>query len=315
MTGDLTCCIVSYNTRDLLRVCLQSLLQCALEDEVRLQVVVVDNGSSDESCAMVRREFPAVTLLTNRRNEGYGAANNQAAQLAAAPWLLILNSDTEMPVGTLRALLAAGNARPAAGALGPRLQSPDGSPQISCGGMPDLRSVFFEQLGLDKLRWRATGGYMRRYALATAAVQVAWVAGTCLLVRTAAFRETSGFDTAFFMYFEDTDLCLRLAQRGYQIWYLPEISVLHHQGASSREARHRARMIVAYNASRYLYFTRHAGRLKAFGLQALVLMGAGLRLLCWSLPALGWAPARRQVRIFREVWTASWRLHQNPKQR
>jgi N-acetylglucosaminyl-diphospho-decaprenol L-rhamnosyltransferase len=134
-------------------------------------------------------------------------------------------------------------------------------------------------------------------------------AGACFFVRREAYEQIGGFDPAYFMYFEDTDFCIRLRRAGWPIYYLPQAKIRHHLGASSgREWQARAQMIAAYNHSRYYYFHRYGGPAQGKWLKAFVLLGASLRLAAWSIVALKRPAAREQMRIFLEVWRRAWRM-------
>jgi len=296
---DISVSIVSYNTCELLRACLRSLE--ALRQEVGLEIIVTDNGSTDGSVAMVRAEFPDVVQIEAGENLGYGRANNRGLENAAGRFFFVLNSDTEIEPGALRALVNFMDTHPKAGGVTAQLILPDGSIQPSCATDPNLMKVFWEQTYLDRLfpNNKVTGGYTMTYWNYDDEREVLQVAGAALLVRREAWEQVGGFDPAFFMYFEDTDLCLRLRQAGWSIWFTPTSRVHHHVGASSnKDWQLRARMIASLNWSRYYFFTKRRGVLQGWMLKKLVVMGATLRLLTWSLIALVKPSARTQVRMF-----------------
>jgi GT2 family glycosyltransferase len=199
-----------------------------------------------------------------------------------------------------------------AGAVGARLILPDGSTQPSCADDPDLRSVLWEQTYLYKLLPgnKVTGGYAMTYWDYNDRRAVEQVCGACLMIRRELFQQLGGFDPYYFMYFEDTDLCVRIRATGAEIWYLPDAPIQHRLGGSSgRDWRLRARMIASYNQSRYYFFTRTQGRGAGRRLKVTVLLGATLRVLAWTLLALVGRPgAREQVRLFVEVWRQTWRM-------
>ena len=309
MTIDITVSIVSYNTRDLLRACLRSLQTCHEAGEAILEVIVADNASSDGSPAMVHAEFPWVTLIETGGNLGYGRANNLALAKACGRHFLILNSDTELEPGALAAMRDFLDTHPDAGAVGAKLILPGGRVQDSCGRDPRLSDAVWEQTYLSKVfpnhplvgSWTLTNwdyGSVR---------SVDQICAACLLVRREAWEQT-GFDPAFFMYFEDIDLCLRLRRAGWKLYFVPEAVVLHHHGASSADWPTRARMVAANNQSRYLYYTRHEGKRRGQLLKAVVLMGAGLRFALWSLLSLFRPSAHDQVKLFREVCRLTWAM-------
>ncbi len=305
---DISVSIVSYNTHDLLRDCLASLRARAADGEATLEVIVADNGSTDGSVEMVEREFSEFSVFRTGGNIGYGRANNAAFERSSGRYFFVLNSDTEVEPGALREMLGFMESRAEAGGAGARLILPDGSTQPSCAADPTLLAVFFEQIYFDKLfpNFKLTGGYTLTWWDYKERREVEQVCGACLFVRRAAWEQIGGFDPAYFMYFEDTDFCVRVRRAGWKIWYLPDAKIQHHLGGSSGgDWRVRARMIAAYNQSRYYFWTREAGRRGGALLKVFTLLGAALRLLAWTALSLKNprnAEARRQQKLFRRVW-------------
>ncbi len=301
---DITVSVVSYNTRDLLRECLLSLQ--ARSEEASLEIVVVDNGSRDHSVEMVRREFPQVLVIESHANLGYGRANNLGLSKARGEFVWILNSDTTVEAGTARSMLNWMREHPECGMIGSRLILPDGSTQPSCADDPSLWAILFEQLYLDKLLPgnRITGFYAMTHWDYKEPRSVPQVCGASMMVRSQAWQETGGFDERFFMYFEDTDLCLRVRQAGWKVWYLPQAGVQHHLGASSGGSwKVRARMVASYNHSRLIFFAARSGARLAQQLRQLFLLGAALRLAAWTVVYIV-RPRRSnldQILLFREV--------------
>ncbi len=314
---DISIGIVSYNTRDLLRDCLQTLRERAVEGEATIEVIVADNGSSDGSVEMVEREFPEFQAFYTGGNIGYGRANNAAFERATGRYFFVLNSDTEVEPGALREMVQFMDANPQVGGAGAKLILPDGSTQPSVGTDPTLRAIFFEQTYLDKLlpHSKLTGGYLLTWWDYKERREVEQVCGACLFVRREAWHQIGGFDPAFFMYFEDTDFCLRLRRAGWQIWYLPEARIQHRLGGSSgSDYRVRALMVSSYNHSRYYFWTRERGLLAGRLSKAFTLLGAGLRLLAWTIKCLIHPrdrEARMQQKLFRRVWRLTYAMQPN----
>jgi len=309
--ADVTVSIVSYNTSEPLRNCLASLQARRDEGEVTLDVVVADNASTDDSVAMVRREFPWVRVVETGGNIGYGRANNTGLAGATTRYVFVINSDTVVEPGALKVMRDFMDENPKIGCVGAQLILSDGSTQTSCARDPSLLAVFWEQTYLDKLlpNNRITGNYLMTNWDYKDRREVEQVCGACLFVRREAYEQIGGFDPAYFMYFEDTDFCIRLRRAGWPIHFVPEARILHLLGASSaKNWQTRARTISAYNKSRYYYFNRYYGRLQGLRLKATVLLGAGLRLAVWSLIALVKPSKRDQVRLFREVWRQTWHM-------
>jgi hypothetical protein len=247
----LTVIIVSWNTIHLLRACLESLAAASLAPQ--MEVIVVDNASSDGSAAMVEHAFPSVRLLRNSENVGFARANNQAICYSRAPFVLLLNSDTVVPPHALAHLLEFMQQHPEAGACGPRLLQPDGEPQaFAFGGDPT--PGYLLRRGLVRLLLRRP-----LHNWHTTQVQpVDWVSGACLLVRRAAIQQAGLLDEHFFMYFEDNDWCLRIRHCGWQVYYNPQVAITHIGGQSL--AQNPAARRAYYHSLNYFY-SQHYGTL------------------------------------------------------
>jgi N-acetylglucosaminyl-diphospho-decaprenol L-rhamnosyltransferase len=282
-----TAVVVSYNTREELRRCLDSLRAHA---GVPCQVVVVDNASTDGSPDMVEKEFSAARLIRNRENVGFSRGNNQALREAKGAYVLILNSDAELTPGALPALAGLLDTRPRLGAVGPRTVSADGTVQVSFG--PALRPL------AEWRQRRLVRGVKRRDPAAVkeaterAAVEHApdWVSASCLLARKEALDMVGGFDEGFFLYEEDVDLCLRLRRAGWDVVFTPAAQVIHHLGASMQSDPGRAGL--EYHRSHVRYYRKHNGALLTAGLRVFV---GGKAALGWLL-SLGPGPERRRRR-------------------
>lgn len=276
-----------------------------------MEVIVTDNGSSDGSAEMVTGEFPSVLLIEAGENLGYGRANNLGLKNAQGRHFFVLNSDTEVQPHALRALVDFLDKNPTAGAVTAQLILPDGNIQPSCATDPNLMKVFWEQTYLDRLfpHNKITGGYTMTHWNYDDVREVEQVAGAAVVIRRKAWEQVGGFDPAFFMYFEDTDLCIRLRKAGWGIWFTPEAKVHHKVGASSdKDWQLRALMVSSLNWSRYYYFSRRESAFRGKMLKALVVMGAFLRLVTWSGIALIKPAKRDQVKLFRQVLRQSWNM-------
>ncbi|RYG45692.1 glycosyltransferase family 2 protein [bacterium] len=271
MDGSVTAVVVSYNTVEKLRRCLK-----ALEG---VPTVVVDNDSKDGSPEMVRHEFPFVEMIANRENRGFSAANNQGLALVRTPLTLFINSDAYADPGAV-ATLAAVFEGAGVVAAGGRLRNPDGSLQESVARELTLGRVFLEQTLLEKV----FGGYWITRGL-TGIAKVPQVMGACLMARTADLREIGGWDERFFLYCEDTDLCLRLSPKGSILW-VEGAGFEHELGSSSR--REPWRGIARYNRGKELFFRIHRGGLASIVCAGLNKLGALIRLVLKPKQAKTW---------------------------
>ena len=306
---DISVSIVSYNTKDYLRVCLASLFERQAAGEASLEVIVADNGSTDGSQDMVRTEFPEVILVDPGGNVGYGRGNNAAIAHASGRYYFILNSDTELQAGALSSMMTYMDANPKVGMVGAQLVWPDGKDQASCSTDPPLSVVFWEQTFLYKLlpNNKVTSHYLMTDRSDIGTEEVEQVCGASFFVRSEAWKAIDGFDPAYFMYFEDIDFCIRLRRTGWPIVFLPDARIMHHLGASStKDWSVRARMIASHNQSRYYFYSRNEGWAKGAALKFLVVLGAALRLIAWSLISLtGKRSAVDQVKMFWKVLVLS----------
>ncbi len=227
--------VLSWNTRELLSACLQALRAEAARTPH--QLIVVDNASGDGSAELVARDFPEAELLRNARNEGYARGNNQGAARARGEHLLLLNSDTEVRPGALATLLAFLDAHPGHGACGPRLDWPDGRPQLSCKRFPALRTAVFYDTWFER-RFpgnRVVPRYLMKDFDHLSSRDVDQPPGAALLVRRALWQELAGFDEQLWLFFNDVDLCRRRRARGHASADVAEARVLHHEGRSTAQ--------------------------------------------------------------------------------
>jgi N-acetylglucosaminyl-diphospho-decaprenol L-rhamnosyltransferase len=246
--------VVSYNVRELLEACLESVRQQQLAH--KFDVWVVDNASADGSADMVPQRFPNVQLIANSDNLGFARANNQAIRAARGRYLLILNPDTEILSGSLDRMIDYMDGHPDTGIAGVRLVFADGSFQHSAFRFPGLAQAGLDLFPLHPrlVESRLNGRYPRRAY--EHEMDIDHPLGACFMLRRSTGME---FDESYFMYVEEVDLCWRLKRAGWRIRYLPELKVLHHAGASTRQRS--AAMRAQLFHSRRLFNRRYRGRL------------------------------------------------------
>jgi len=280
--------LVTFESAADLPGCLASLPLAAGGHE--LEIVVVDNASTDESVSLARQLD--VKVLENHANLGYSRAVNLGAASTGAPWILVANPDTRLEAGSLARLVACGEADPQVGCVGPRLRNPDGTdyptgrrfPSLLMGTLHALLAPFWPD-----------NPATRRYHLTeldrTRPVEVDWVSGACMLVRRSAFEAAGGFDQSYFMYFEDMDLCLRLARVGWRVVFEPRAAVQHVVGGSTRSAPYR-KVFNHHRSALRFYCRRYARdpRILLAPLVAATLAARGavsLALARWNRPRKG----------------------------
>lgn len=245
---DLSIIIVNWNTQALLAACLQTIAPAARR--VTSETIVVDNGSSDGSVAMVRSAFPAVQVIESGANLGFARANNLGMRAAQGRYLFLLNSDTLLSPGALDELVAFADAAPQVGIVGPRLVFADGRDQPSWAAFPTIRSELF---GVNVRMRRPSDG-----AAGWRAFETEWIMGAALLCRRAALEASGLFDESFFMYSEETDLCKRVVQAGWKVCVLDDVTIVHLGGGSASMEDLRQLQLLYENKIRYV--AKHHGK-------------------------------------------------------
>ncbi len=232
---DVSVVIISLNTERVLREC----LECLARESAGLKVetLIVDNGSKDGSVAMIRNEFPGVRLIESGENLGFGRANNLAFEQATGRYIVLLNSDAFLQPDSLRISVERMDKDPRIGLAGARLVGRDGSWQPSARMFPSLLTDLFVLSGLANRypQSKLFGRFDRTWADQTAPAAVDWVPGAYSIIRREALSKVGPFDPAFFLYYEEVDLCRRIQAAGYSIWYWPDVVVVHIGGESSRQ--------------------------------------------------------------------------------
>ena len=308
---DTVAVIVSYNVAPLLHECLASIAEAAEAGGITVHVVVIDNASSDHSVEVARANRNT-TVVANTRNVGFGLACNQGIAIARAigsEHVLFLNPDARLAPDALTALRNALETNPRHAIAGPDLRFPDGRPQPSRRRFPNLATLLVES---TPLQWRGGGidgspGWpliepvIRRYQcadLADVPGTVDWISGACLLIRVTALAAVGGFDPAFFLYFEETDLAHRLRKSGWTCTYTPEARVFHHRSQSADQnigARDRH-----YYASKMTYAARTLGTPLATLVRAEHVVLFGVEAL-WQSFRGNRAGARRYLALVRNL--------------
>jgi N-acetylglucosaminyl-diphospho-decaprenol L-rhamnosyltransferase len=266
--------IVSFDTRDYVRVCLDSVLAEGADE-----VVVVDNASTDGTPDMVRRDYPQVALYANTTNVGYGTAANQAVRSCRGDYVLLLNGDTMLSPGAIGALSAYMDRHPRAAVVGPLLRYPDGALQRSYFPFPGTLGWLLENEPLARLlRWLPVGRE-RFLCLTQPTVDriVPWVLGAALLLRRTAFEAVGGFEESYFMYFEEVDLCLRLRALQFQVHFTPSATVLHVAGASTSQRRRQMAIVHFFSSERF--YRRHYSRRRVWFWMSVMRLKMLLRLV------------------------------------
>jgi N-acetylglucosaminyl-diphospho-decaprenol L-rhamnosyltransferase len=282
--ANVSACIVNWNCRELLRRCLAAL--SAAGQRVRIEIIVVDNGSSDGAADMVAAEFPHVRLIRNPDNAGFARANNQAARAAGGDYLLFLNNDTECAPAAVETLVGYLDDNPDALLIGPRLRGADGRPQIAHRRKPTV-ATFLHRTWLA--RWSGLfRSHYRQYRRQTLAAQtphdVEVLIGAALMLRRQDFWDLGGWDEDFSFGGEDLEMCARAWQKG-RVVYCPQAEVIHQGSVSTNENIAFATPRIAAGFVRYFRKTGATPR-ELFLYKLLVTLDAPFQLIARSVQAL-----------------------------
>lgn len=248
--------VTSWNTRAWLARCLAAATRAA--DAVGGEVIVVDNGSSDGSAEMAARRFPRARLLRNADNLGFAAATNQGARIARGEHLVLLNSDALLEPDALARLVAHLDAHADYAAAVPRLVGEDGATQEAMMRLPRARTALAHGTPMERLR--PVGRELRRYFARdfdyASDGDVEQPPAACFAIRRAAWEALGGFDESLFLFFNDVDLCARLAARGERVRYLADARVVHGGGVSTARFE---RFVPQWQGDRLRYHRKHFG--------------------------------------------------------
>jgi len=253
---DISIVIVNYNVKEFVANLLNSISKARYD--FKLQIIVVDNDSSDDSLEYLEPRYPDVQFIANDENVGFGKANNQALKQANGRYTLLINPDTIVSEDTLSTLFRHMEMNPSCGACGCKILNPDGSfaPE-SRRSIPTIWSSLSKLLGLSALfpNSKTFGQYYMSWMDEDEPGQIPVLSGSFMFFRTDVLKQLKGFDERFFMYGEDIDLCYRLQKTGYHIDYVPDTSIIHYKGESTKKDN--IRYIKSFNEALYIFFKKH----------------------------------------------------------
>lgn len=268
--------IVNYNVRDYLEQLLHSLRR-ALTD-ITHEFLVVDNGSVDGSVAHIRSRFPEVTVIESGENLGFGRANNVALKRVRGEFVVMVNPDVVVQEDTFTRLLDFFADHPEAGAATPKMLNPDGSFSVDCRhDIPTPMTALWKVLGLAKLfpRSRVFARYNLTWLDTEETNPVPAISGAFMMVRRTVLERIGHFDERFFMYCEDIDLCHRINQDGWQIWYVPTSQIIHYKGESTK--KNNVDYVITFNKALYQFFEKYYAQRTLFLFRWLIVLGIVFR--------------------------------------
>ncbi|MCI0347852.1 MAG: glycosyltransferase family 2 protein [Acidobacteriales bacterium] len=286
---DVSVVIVNWNTKNLLLQCIRSIRETTCNRSV--EIIVVDNGSSDGSVEAVARTFPQVVLIANQANQGFAKANNAGIRASRGKFVCLVNSDVEVLNGCLDAMCDYMDANPQVGLLGPKILNKDLTLQPSCGELPSVRNLLMQAFMLDKLFPRVS--FCRNRFMSDFDHQslrnVETLSGCFFMARREALETVGLLDEQFFIYQEDVDWCKRFADAGWRVTFYPAASAIHYGGASSAAAP--ARFMIEMERASLQYWRKHHSWLAQKVAAAVSFAGYGLRICAW---AATWAVRRER---------------------
>lgn len=234
---DLSIIIVNYNVKEFLLNLLDSLHKAVSKFEN--EIIVVDNASDDGSVELVKSRFPQVKLIANKTNVGFGAANNQALEIASGKYLVLINPDTIVKEDTFTKLIDFMGSTPDAGMVGCKVLNPDGTLQLACRrSFPGPWTSFTKITGLSKIfpNSKLFAKYNLTYLNEDETYEVDAISGSFMMMTREVYQKTKGFDPQFFMYGEDLDLCYRTQKEGYKVYYVHTTEIIHYKGESTKRS-------------------------------------------------------------------------------
>ena len=296
--------IVNWNGGDLLRSCIAPPYR-ELGGPL-VEMIVVDNASSDQSLEHIQQAFPALDIVRLSENFGFAKATNLGILASRGEAVLIMNNDAVATPGAIASLVSVMEQDERIAIVGPQLRNADGSLQLSYGRFPSVSRVVGGFRIRKGDRYYERRGYENRH-------DVDWLTGACLLVRRRMLDEIGLLDERFFFNYEDVDLCRRARDRGWRCVYTPDASVMHHGARSSEHPQIKERILLEKRRSQLLYYRKHSSAL-SFYLIKILNLAYGMMHLLWSEYAAisnrGATPHVPKPQFYRRllaaVWTTGW---------
>jgi GT2 family glycosyltransferase len=274
---DVSIIIVSWNGKRFLLECLESL--CAGSQAGNMDIIVVDNASTDGSQGAMNENFPSVKLIQNKTNLGFAKANNIGIRESRGRYICLINSDVKVLGNCIDRLYKYMEQHPSTGILGPKLLNPDLTLQTSCKKFPSLWNALCEAIGLHRIlgRFRVFSGNEMRFFAHDSIQRVDAIAGAFLMVRRHAMEQVGLLDEDFFFYGEDIDWCKRFCSAGWEIVFFPEAEAIHYGGGSSSPGSRR--LAIEQETATMKYWKKHHGSAERVILFVIILVHHALRIV------------------------------------
>jgi len=284
---------VNWNTRELLRDCLQSIE--AKTRRTKYEIIIIDNASKDSSAEMVKEAFPHVKLIESSANLGFAKANNQGIANSKDKYILFLNPDTKILSNALDGMVEFMENEQSYGAVGCKLTTPEAGIQFTCArAFPTLLNQLSEFLFFHRLfpHQRRLPTVELSYWNHQNSCEIDCLSGACIMSRRSIIQNIGGFSEEYFMYAEDVDLCYRIRKMGWKIYYLAEEEILHFGGASSEQRNENSYSAVMIRESNYRFMKIHYGGGKAFVFRLLCGVTSSVRLYLAFIAAIIYSMAK-----------------------
>jgi GT2 family glycosyltransferase len=278
---DVSLIIVNWNTKDLVLKCIKS----ALETKAAFsqEIIVVDNASSDGSAEAIERDHPCVVSIKNDKNYGFARGNNIGIEKSKGRYVCLVNSDVQVLDRTIGYLIDYMDKNPRVGILGPKILWPDMTLQDSCRKFPTLWTKLCETFALNRLFPKSAvfSGEHMQFFTHDQVKRVDSLAGCFMMIRQSALKEVGLFDEQYFIYSEEIDLCKRFRAAGWNVVFLPEVSVVHHHAAST--AKDPVRFALLQQRSLLKYWEKHHSLPSRTCLFALIFLHHAVRYLRYAV--------------------------------
>lgn len=253
---------------------------------ISYEVILIDNASNDDTLEIIKQEKLPIrnfVLIENKENLGFAKGNNQGIEKAKGKYILLLNSDTVILNGALQKMTKWMDEHPEAGVATCRLLNCDKTLQPTGGFFPDIKRAFVWLFFLDDLPgFQKEKSYHPKVDFYDGTKEMDWITGAFILARREVLVEVKGFDPKFFMYVEEMEMCYRIKQKGYKIFYAPTAEIIHIGGASTKKAEKGGALIREFQGLIYLY-QKHCSRQKVFLLRLMLRLGALGRMLLFGI--------------------------------
>lgn len=293
---DVSIIIVNWNTRKLLQNCLTSVYEQT--GDVKYEIIVVDNGSTDDSMEMVKKNFPLVNIIENAENLGFARANNIGIRKSKGRYICLINSDITILGDCIGRLKAFMDSRPTVGMAGPKILNPDRTIQHSCRHFPSIWNNLCQSLGLNHIFPKSEffSDWIMDYWSYDSIRSVDALSGCFLMVRRKALDEVGLLDEDFFIYGEDLDWCRRFHKAGWDIVFYPETEAVHLIGASSASAP--VKFYLELQKAALRYWRKHHGRIGKVSYSAIILLRETIRVIARGIQYIFW-PHKKETSSFK----------------